>query len=383
MGKPSKELDTMETLKIEVGEKVKVHITTIGGDLRLTGREGAQLEAHAPAEGKLSVIKKNEHVEVSCRSGCLVFLPSDALVQVDAIGGDLRTIGLNGDLTLGTVGGNCSLRRVGKVTIDRIGGDLDARKLSGDLSLTSAGGDGIVSKVEGSVKIVTLGGDIILQRVEGDVELGVGGDASVRLEPMKKGHTVVSAGGDLTCRLPEDASAKITVQAGGDLRLSGVQEVESKDNGREVRLGKGETEIDLQAGGDLWLRTGSETYSDIDLGLGESITAGIEASMADMEARFDALGRDFSKFDSDRIGERVRRAVSRSMRKAEKARKLAERRMKHHRRDRQISFGIGGGYGGREQASEEERMSILRMLEQGKINIEEAESLLKALEGES
>ncbi len=368
----------METLKIEVGEKVQVHITTIGGDLRLTGREGALFEAHAPVEGKLSVVKKNEHVEVSCRSGCLVFLPSDAAVQIDAIGGDFRTIGLNGDLTLGTVGGDCSLRRVGKVTIERIGGDLDARKLSGDLSLTSAGGDGIVSQVEGSVKIVTLGGDITLQRVEGDVEVGVGGDASVRLAPQK-GHAVVSAGGDLTCRLPEDASAKISVQAGGDLRLSGVQEVESKENGREVRLGKGEAEIDLQAGGDLWLRTGSETYSDFDLGLGESITAGIEASMADMEARFDALGRDFSKFDSDRIGERVRRAVSRSMRKAEKARKLAERRVKH-RRDRHISFGIGD-FGVREQASEEERMSILRMLEQGKINIEEAESLLKALEG--
>ncbi|HEY69534.1 MAG TPA: DUF4097 domain-containing protein [Anaerolineae bacterium] len=370
----------METLRIEVGENVQVRITTIGGDLRLTGREGAQLEAHAPVEGKLSVVKKNEHVEVNCRSGCLVFLPSDAVVEVDAIGGDFRTIGLNGDLTLGTVGGNCSLRRVGKVTIDRIGGDLDARKLSGDLSLTSAGGDGIVSKVEGSVKIVTLGGDITLQRVEGDVEVGVGGDASVRLAPKKDGHAVVSAGGDLTCRLPEDASAKITVQAGGDLRISGVQEVESKEKGREVRLGSGEAEIDLQAGGDLWLRTGSETYTDIDLGLGESITAGIEASMADMEARFDALGRDFSKFDSDRIGERVRRAVSRSMRKAEKARKLAERRAKQHHRERHISFGIGD-YGGRDQVSEEERMSILRMLEQGKINIEEAESLLRALEG--
>jgi hypothetical protein len=369
----------METLKIEVGEKAHVRITTIGGDLRLTGRDGAQLEAHAPVEGKLSVVKKNEHVEVSCRSGCLVFLPSDAVVQVDAIGGDLRTIGLNGDLTLGTVGGDCSLRRVGKVTIDRIGGDLDARKLGGDLSLTSGGGDGIVSQVEGSVKIVTLGGDIILQRVEGDVELGVGGDASVRLDPKKKVHAVVSAGGDLTCRIPEDASAKITVKAGGDLRLSGVQEVESKANSREVRMGNGDAEIDLQAGGDLWLRTGSETYSDVDLGLGESITAGIEASMADLEARFDALGRDFSKFDSDRIGERVRRAVSRSMRKAERARKVAEHRVNRHHQGREISFGISD-FGGHEQVSEEERMSILRMLEQGKINIEEAESLLKALE---
>jgi len=47
----------METLKIEVGAKSKVRITSIGGDLRLTGREGATLEAHAPVDGKLSVTK--------------------------------------------------------------------------------------------------------------------------------------------------------------------------------------------------------------------------------------------------------------------------------------------------------------------------------------
>jgi hypothetical protein len=373
----------METLKIEVGEKAKVHITTVGGDLRLTGRDGVQLEAHAPVEGKLSVVKKNEHVEVSCRSGCLVFLPSNAEVQVDAIGGDLRSIGLKGDLTLGTVGGDCSLRRMGKVTIERVGGDLDARKLGGDLSLTSAGGDGVVSQVEGSVKIVTLGGDVTLQRVDGNVELGVGGDASVRLTPTKDSHAVVSAGGDLTCRLPDDASATISVKAGGDLRLSGAQEVETKETGREVRLGDAEAEIDLQAGGDLWLRTGSETYSKMDLDLGESIAAGIEAKMVDMDARFGALDHGFSQFDSDRIGERVRRAVSRSMRKAARASEKRAARLERHHRNRHISFGIGGDTSGREKVSEEERMSILRMLEQGKINIEEAESLLQALEGES
>jgi hypothetical protein len=372
----------METLKIDVGDKPQVRITSIGGDLRLTGREGGQLEAHAPVDGKLTVTKKDDVVLVACRSGCLVFLPADSQVQAESIGGDVRAIGLNADLTMGTVGGDCSLRRLGKVTIERIGGDLDARKLEGDFSLDSGGSDGNITQVQGAVKIGTLGGDLTLGRVKGNVEVDVGGDASVRFSPDKKGRAVVSAGGDLACRLPEDVSAKITVQAGGDLQLSGIQEAESKEGGRELRIGKGEAKIDLSAGGDLWLHAGADSFGDLDLDLGESIAARIEAKMADLDARFGATESGFSKFDSDRFGERVRRVVSRSMRKAAKAQKRAEKHRDRANKDRHVSFGPFGAPG-REPASDEERMSILRMIEDGKINVDEAENLLKALEGKT
>lgn len=372
----------METLKIDVGDKPQVRITSIGGDLRLTGREGAQLEAHAPVDGKLSVTKDAEAVLITCRSGCLVFLPAESQVQAETIGGDVRAIGLSADLTLGTVGGDCSLRRMGKVAIERIGGDLDARKLDGDLSLKSGGSDGVVTQVQGAVEIGMLGGDFSLGRVEGKVEVNVGGNVSVRLSPQKKGRALVTAGGDLACRLPEDASAKIKVQAGGDLRLSGIEESESKEAGGLLRIGKGEAEIELSAGGDLWLHAGAESFADIDLDLGESIAARIEAKMADIEARFGATDSGFSKFDSDRIGERVRRAVSRSMRKAAKAQRRAELRFDRTHEGKHIHFGPFGTPT-HEPASEEERMSILRMLEQGKINVDEAENLLKALEEKS
>ncbi len=372
----------METLKIEVGEKTKVRITSIGGDLRLTGREGAALEAHAPVDGKLSVTKENDEVLVSCRSGCLVFLPSDSQVQVESIGGDLRAIGLSADLQLGTVGGDCSLRRLGKVSIDRIGGDLDVRKLEGDFIMKSGGSDGVITQVQGAVKIDTLGGDLTLRRVEGDVEVNVGGDVSVRLSPQKKGRSVVSAGGDLACQLPEDASATITVKAGGDLQFSGVEQSESKGAGKELRIGKGEAEIELSAGGDLWLNSDSHSFKDMDLDLGESIAARIESKMADLEARFGASDSGFSTFDSDRLGERIRSVVSRSMRQAAKAQRRAER---HAARARDHGHSIFPSFGEQVdlQASDEERMSILRMLEEGKISVDEAEQLLKALEGKS
>jgi hypothetical protein len=369
----------METLKIDIDDKTKVRITSIGGDLRLTGREGAQLEAHAPVGGALSVTKDNGSVTIACRSGCLVFLPARSHVQADTVGGDLRAIGLSSDFVLGTVGGDCSLRRMGKVTIDRIGGDLDARKLDGDLKLESGGSDGIVSRVQGSVDIGMLGGDFTLSRVQGNIEVSIGGDASLRLSPQAKDKVRVSAGGDLVCHLPDETSAAITVKAGGDLRLSGIGQTEDNGAGRVLRMGNGESEINLSAGGDLLLSTGAENFAEVDLDLGESIAARIEGKMADLEARFSAHGSGFSQFDSDRIGERVRRVVSRSMRQAAKAQRRAQRNIDQAHRTARVHVGPLD-LPAREAASEEERMSILRMLEEGKINVDQAEKLLKALE---
>ena len=74
--------------------------------------------------------------------------------------------------------------------------------------------------------------------------------------------------------------------------------------------------------------------------------------------------------------------VSRSMRKVAKAQRRAERHSERASKLRHRSLGLFDAPSG-ESASEEERMSILRMLEKGKINVDEAEQLLKALEGES
>jgi len=52
----------VEKVTLEIGESPLVKITTIGGDLRLSGRDEPILEAQAPDKGKLQVdeIEKTE-----------------------------------------------------------------------------------------------------------------------------------------------------------------------------------------------------------------------------------------------------------------------------------------------------------------------------------
>jgi hypothetical protein len=373
----------METIKLEVGENPKVKINAIGGDLRLSGRHDTQFEAQAPEQGTLTVNQDGDQIEVTCRSGCLIFLPAAAQVEVEQVGGDARVIGLTSELMIKTVGGDLSLRRVARSTFELIGGDLHARKVDGDLTVDRIGADAIAEKVDGDVRLRSVGADLVLHKVSGLVEATVGGDASLSLSPQADHTSVVTAGGDLSCRLPEDVSAQIRMKSGGDLAMPTDVERMSENGETVIRLGEGGATINLTAGGNLWLRVGKRDMDFAEDFVG-SVMGELDARLAEMEARFNAIGAGMYTFDAERIGERVRRSVERARRKAVKAQERASKRAEKYARkhDRKRSITIGGPEPSGPVVSEEERMSVLRMLEQGKISVEEAEKLLKTLGGE-
>src|SRR3989304_1958751 len=77
----------------------------VGGALRLTAREGPPREAQAPPRGDLEVRTAGDHIEVSSRAACLIFLPEGAEVSGEAGGGGARIPGVRGELRLGGGGG--------------------------------------------------------------------------------------------------------------------------------------------------------------------------------------------------------------------------------------------------------------------------------------
>jgi hypothetical protein len=98
-------------------------------------------------------------------------------------------------------------------------------------------------------------------------------------------------------------------------------------------------------------------------------------------------------FDADRIGERVRRSVRHAQRQAKRAvRKAEDKARKAHDKHLGFKFDMDSNWPdlrfadftqSSPVASDEERLAILQMVESGKISVDEAEGLLKALEGES
>ncbi len=200
-------------------------------------------------------------------------------------------------------------------------------------------------------------------------------------------------------------------RVGGDLALQGWDRQELQASGDVVHIEKGERSISISSGGDLGLSVPRgmsitlrtiggdakihDLSGDIELGL-----VGGDASLTNLTGSLrmaGPIGGDTSMENVARVtmsyagkgsefdmGDRIRRKVEQATQRAE--RKLRRAQVRIHQAD-----GVRWKYNSASEASsasqpgepvsEEERMAILRMLQEKKITSEQAEKLLSALEG--
>jgi hypothetical protein len=201
--------------------------------------------------------------------------------------------------------------------------------------------------------------------------------------------------------------------------LADYEQVEGKLTGT---LGDGGAEVVVEANGNVLLRGGRETAGT---GLGEEISRQVEESLRavaleaigqqvseEMQSAMSRLRVKLESVDWERMGLRTQRAIDRAMdrmqrdleRMAEKGarqqERLERRAEKQARRQERLERRLKGADQSQVQYEvevdweewpvedsasegpdiEEERLSILRMVEQGQITPVEAEMLLDALE---
>ncbi len=367
----------METVTLEVGPQPRLRITAVGSDLRLTGREGTVVEAQAAPGAGLSVTPAAEGVEVTCDSACLLFVPEGAAVEAETVGGDVRVTGLIGPLSLGTVGGDVSLRRGGPVRLARVGGDVVVHRLEGDLRAEWIGGDVDIDHLRGAVELQAVEGDLRLHAVDGLVRARVAGDAELELSPPSDTTSIVEADGDLSCLLPRGLALELHLRAGGSLEahVPGPR----RQDGEEtlVQMEGAQATARLTAGGDLWVGEAGREGAGTTTGLRAQIQAEVDAALAQAEA---SLGRlsGLHGLHAERMRDRAHRAAERARRRAERIRQRAERAPKRWTG----VLDLGSWMASKSRVSDQERLTVLRLLEEGVIGVDEAEKLLRALEGE-
>jgi hypothetical protein len=409
----------MDQILHGVGEAPTIYVQTVGGDLRVTGWDQPDILAGSSDERSLRAAQDGEQVTVEAGADCGLHVPRRARLVIDNVAGEARLKSLDGSAQIGSVGGDLSLRQAGAVQVGRVGGDLSAKKVSGALEVGQVGGDMSARTVAGDVKVGRAGGDLYLRDVDGAIQAAAGGDVglNVAFAPGRAYH--LRAGADVICRLAPAASVRLSVAAGGDLSVD-VAGAETEGHGRErvVVVRGGEAEARLEAGGDVavtGLAAGPDAMGDFGERFGEDfsvmaeefavhIDSQIESQMADFEKqlneRLAGLGASFGPGGAraEEIAARVRRAAEKverkqetAQRKLDEARRKAEREAVRARQRAERGRGRGGPWLRFDQPSparppasdpvtDEERMTILRMVEQGKISVADAEKLLAALE---
>jgi len=397
----------MDEVTLTLGDNPEIVITSIGGDLRVTGWDGNEFRAKSE-DDSLTTEQQNGSLALACQADCLVRLPRRARLKILQVSSDARIESLDNPTEIQSVGGDLSLRQTSAVNAKHIGGNLHAKRIGGSLTVQSVGGDLSVQSMQGEFLAESVGGDLHLRDVNAGARARANGDVFLQVGPSLRGEFNIEAGSDIRCRIPANASARFTLQAGGQslVNLPGAQ-IENNAGQKVVTLNGGASRFNLRAQGDIALITLSteseigdfgerwgEEFGPMAENLADQIESQIEAQMAQFQTQLNArlshldnLGATLNNVKGMRMEAMAERARQAAERAGEAARRRAERQTEHFRRG---GFPWNFNFAGpgetppapaAEPVSNEERLSILRMLEQKKITAAEAEQLLSALEG--
>jgi hypothetical protein len=219
-----------------------------------------------------------------------------------------------------------------------------------------------------ALDIERVGGDLIIEGWERS-DLEAQGD-NIHIE--RSGESlVISSDGDLNLSVPRAAMLTVSF-VGGDLKvrdLTGPIDISFVGGDAVLRNLTGQVSLNGLVGGDTKLEN---------------------VIRVSMDANKSAVAHEVSERVKRKV-EQVTRRAEQKIRHAEKKVQNAEHKLRHHA---QIKANIDNGRwkwnatpgsfppsGINEPVSDEERMTILKMLQEKKITSEQADKLLSALEG--
>jgi DUF4097 and DUF4098 domain-containing protein YvlB len=417
----------MNQERIETNKAPLIHVDVCQGDLVIrswsetaVSIKSSQYDANETETG----------LTLSSAGSMKLTVPTTASLTIGAVHGDLVVRRVSGDLSLQTCDGDVVLVGLNNAKINKINGDLSAKQLDGDLFVETINGDAACRRLQ-NVDVGTVNGDISvrfangsarLQEINGDINLrGISGEVSVengrrdanlrdigglvrlyhingdiRLKgPLSEGKHSCTANGDIVLRWPVDRPVTINASAAAIKNRLPLQDVEESATTLTGHLEKGGPVLNLEANGRIILKEARlvkeewepESGEDFDFGfgfafdfanLGERISRemqqNIERFTADIQSKF---GPDFGEKMAEKFARKAERAAAKAEKAAERAQRRAAR--EQSRRQPRRSPPPGAARPPRPKPSPEEQIKILKMVEQGIISPEEANTLLEAL----
>ncbi|GAP05810.1 hypothetical protein ATHL_00651 [Anaerolinea thermolimosa] len=390
---------------VQEGSKL---VLRVAGDLYLLGGESSDLVVEGVDARHVHVQQEGNVCTLITDTDCRVTVPWNAGVRVERIGGDGIIAGLAGPAEVSHVGGDLALRQVEKADIAHVGGDLFLAEVGEAVAVRRVGGD-LKGEVSGNLSVEMVGGDCVVC-VSGGVRLRGGGDIDLGLKGASTEEVVVKSGGDIVLYLPTDFSGRLDLTSGGrDIVVDVQNQHRSMEQENAIlTLGKGERLVRLKAGGDI--RVVDEPMPSLEL---DDLLDRMEQEWKTAKP---SGGEDGSW---EGFAERIQRRAEEAARRAEERVRAAMERMERRGWHREHPAGMWGarveGWEGEKRppepaqppsphapvdasqvapttdvrpgqgtsgVSNEERMLVLKMLQEHKITVEEAEELLAALEGQ-
>lgn len=394
-------------------ENPVIHLKAYGG-VQIKGvDDAAEVTCEIRSSELATMVEENGHVYVTANASCSLTVPSSSSIVFERGMGSVKIENIQGQVDVEKVLGNLVLSDVGEAAIDKVGGNLSIRNTAGQVRVEKVAGTLVADRVE-SFRVDKVGGSCYIRDVKGDFSLEkaggtflgqslmgltsvskIGGDfkawqlqlgddlktgGSIELGGVDfSGDLSLKAGGDIELGLKETVDdVAIEVQSGSqDIRVKSHQDqIEVKDHAYEHQIGEKLKTLSVSAGGSVTIKDFSEADQDL---------------VGDLDGHFEYEESAFSEMIQERIDSATRRAEAKVKAAEIRLEQIREQVAKQRGVNIDLGFGSSGEEaaagqppvsrpGSKKGATDEERLMILKMLQDGKIKVEEAETLFQALE---
>jgi hypothetical protein len=391
----------MSRIKLETSFSPKININQVDGSLRIKGWDRSEFRGDADYNDTLDVKQKNDTIEVYCTSGCLLRVPMESTLKIGKVARELMIKSIEGEIEIGEVNQQTIIKNVSKTSIQNSFGNLNAKQIEGDLRVKTVRGDAIIRDVDGDLEINENNGNFNFRGLAKNIKTNIKGNAMLRLEPEPEGNYEITATGNINCKVSPGTSAKVLVKSGSNaIRVKTPDYADTLDlEEYSVELGEGESKITLNAQGRvdfIAYRVDDSLSEEFEFELGEDfsnlaneitqqVTEQIESQIDSLSSHLNEItaGVTIGTVTSERSRHKLeakRRSLERKLRQAQnkadrKLRAVEARKRAHQHRSHRGKLS--------DPVTDEERKMILEMLQSQKISVEEAETLLAALEGQA
>ncbi|MEP7289000.1 MAG: hypothetical protein ABI947_24870 [Chloroflexota bacterium] len=394
-----------EALVVDVQPNVEITIDQVGGDLVIEGKSEAVIRAkgdkphiHVEGDGRRAL--------VSCGGDCTLTVPADATFVIENVGADAMITCINGAINVGRVGADLVLRDVGRVSINQVGAELTVKRAAGSVEIITVGADADFTDLSDGLTVETIGGAACLRDIVGICTIeNIGGDLVSAVDFAPDTTYRFGVGANVLCRIDANSDVRFIVPSPPATAIE-IPDVEIESDGIHdtIILGNGTALVEFTAiGGDLRLANSSGANDPID-SLPPLPSLAPQPPLPPRSPRPPRFGPAFDEeldeIVNARISEQIAAVQDRLNRNAEQLQRKAE-----HMKDKALSKRITGEFkwpakdkrrtaqfqppwaddsqlnAPSEPVSDQERIIILRMVENKQITVEEAERLLAALDG--
>ncbi len=401
------------TETLATGPTPRLTLHSIEGNLVINGWDRPEVQLRVRGDGdSLSVDSSGEVVAIHCEDDLWVQVPLQASITIHTVAGNASLSMILNSVTIGTIEGNTVVNSVNAVTVGTIEGNLAARLIAGDLTVDTVEGNAQVAKVAGDVQLGRVEGNVSLDEIGGSINVTAEGNVKAKATLAPGQECIIEAEGNIVCEIPREAGAAVTLKADGPIRVKEFGDERSTRSGNlAFEQGSAEARLNLVAEGSIvvrgirpWGMDGSDFAAGFEeemalrsVEITQQITEQIESQVNELSRQLDdklsklGTNEELAINIQERVQSAMRRAeekLAEAMRKVEQRVQEAERRSGEPDSRRRKSYGWASPPAPpappkpkRAPATDEERMMILRMVEQGKISIEQAEKLLAALAG--